>query len=73
MSVGKICHEGPTVVFQKSGATVFDADKNAVCLFERELGGLYVAKLKLKAPGGAGFARDLQQIGFVGARHKPTT
>ena len=49
MSVGKICDEGLTVVFQKNAATVFDKDKNPVCLFERQGGGLYIARLSLKA------------------------
>ena len=56
MSVGKICDEDLTVVFQKRAATIFDKEKNVVCIFERSPGGLYVAKLRLKAPA-SGFTR----------------
>ena len=54
MSVGKICDEGKTILFDKNTAKVLDKDGTEVCRFERQAGGLYVAKLKLRAPGFAG-------------------
>ena len=51
MSVGKICDEGKTVVFDKDKATVFGKDGQEICVFHRQAGGLYVAKLMLRAPG----------------------
>ena len=51
MSVGKICDEGLTVEFAKTRAVVLDANKKIVCIFERQPGGLYVAKMRLRAPG----------------------
>ena len=51
MSVGKICDEGKQVLFDKHSARVMDKDGKEVCRFERQAGGLYVAKLKLRAPG----------------------
>ena len=51
MSVGKLCDEGLTVVFSKTEALVKDKNGREVCKFERQAGGLYVAKLKLRAPG----------------------
>ena len=55
MSVGKICDEGLTVEFAKTRAVVLDKDKKIVCIFERQSGGLYVANMRLRAPG---FARQ---------------
>ena len=51
MSVGKICDEGLTVEFDKGSAKVLDKSKREVCRFERQNGGLYVAKMRLKSPG----------------------
>ena len=51
MSVGKICDEGLTVEFSKTRAIVVDKNGKTVCIFERQPGGLYVAKMKLRAPG----------------------
>ena len=54
MSVGRICDNDCTVEFDKFRAIVRDAKRVEVCTFTRQSGGLYTAKLKLKAPG---FAR----------------
>ena len=50
MSVGRMCDEGLKVNFGKSSASVMDKADREVCRFERQPGGLYVAKLKLRAP-----------------------
>ena len=50
MSVGKICDAGMRVVFSDAVAIVEDSNKQEVCRFERDNGGLYVAKLRLKRP-----------------------
>ena len=55
MSVGKICDEGFTVTFYKTHASILDKNGKDICRFERQPGGLYVAKLKLKSPS---FARQ---------------
>ena len=54
MSVGKICDNDHTIEFDKVKAVVRDKNKAEICVFTRQPGGLYTAKLKLKAPG---FAR----------------
>ena len=54
MSVGKICDEGMEVKFTKNEAQVVDKAGRTVCKFYRQPGGLYVAKLKLRAPAGFG-------------------
>ena len=54
MSVGKICDEGMSVTFDKNVALVVDKGGRTVCKFERQAGGLYVAKLRLRAPAGFG-------------------
>ena len=54
MSVGRICDNGCTVEFDKTRAIVRNEKRAEVCVFTRQPGGLYTAKLKLKAPG---FAR----------------
>ena len=54
MSVGKICDEGMSVVFEKNHARVLDKTGREVCRFERQPGGLYVARLKLRSPGFVG-------------------
>ena len=50
MSVGRICDEGFHVDFQKEHAVIMDKSGREVLKFERQAGGLYVAKMKLKAP-----------------------
>ena len=51
MSVGKICDEGMTVTFSKTSAVVQDKEGRTVCKFERQAGGLYIAKMRLRSPG----------------------
>ena len=55
MSVGRICDEGHEVTFNAIMAVVRDKKGSEICRFERQPGGLYVAKMKLKNP--MGFAR----------------
>jgi hypothetical protein len=50
MSVGKICDGGLFVNFSETKADVVDPAGNVVCSFERQPGGLYVARLRLKSP-----------------------
>ena len=51
MSVGKLCDGGMDVIFGKTRARVVDQlTGEEVMSFERQAGGLYVAKLKLKRP-----------------------
>ena len=49
MSVSKICDSGLTATFDKHKAVVRDAGGRTVCTFKR-VGGLYAARMKLKAP-----------------------
>ena len=55
MSVGRICDEGHEVTFNAVTAVVKNPKGKEICRFERQPGGLYVAKMKLKSP--MGFAR----------------
>ena len=51
MSVGKLCDGGMDVIFGKTRARVVDQlTGEEVKSFERQIGSLYVAKLKLKRP-----------------------
>ena len=52
MSVGKICDNENVVTFDKSRATVTASDGTILCIFERQPGGLYTAKLRLTSPFG---------------------
>jgi len=52
MSVGRICDEGHEVTFNAVVAVVRDKGGSEICRFERQPGGLYVAKMKLKNPMG---------------------
>ena len=52
MSVGRICDEGHEVTFSAAMAVVKDNSGAEICRFERQPGGLYVAKMKLKSPKG---------------------
>ena len=54
MSVGRICDKGHEIIFNNVCAIVRSKGGEELCKFHRELGGLYVAKLKLRSP--AGFA-----------------
>ena len=50
MSVGKICDNGHSITFNAVMAVVTDKSGGEICRFQRQPGGLYIAKLKLKAP-----------------------
>ena len=52
MPVGKICDEGHDVVFRSDMAVVNDSSGSEICRFTRSHGGLYLAKMKLRAPTG---------------------
>ena len=52
MSVGRVCDEGHEVTFNAIAAVDRDKGGSEVCMFERQPGGLYVAKMKLKNPMG---------------------
>ena len=52
MTVSQICDGRLFVGFTEVKADVTDKQGRAVCTFVRQPGGLYVAKLKLKAPFG---------------------
>jgi hypothetical protein len=57
MSVGKMCDNGLSVHFDDKKAVVNDAQGQQVCMFERQPGGLYLGKFRLKAPS-PGFTRQ---------------
>ena len=50
MSVGRLCDAGMDVLFKKDRADVLSTSGAVILSFERQHGGLYVAKLKLKRP-----------------------
>ena len=50
MSVGRICDAGMDVTFTKTGAKILSQEGQVLCTFERQGGGLYLAKLRLKKP-----------------------
>ena len=54
MSVGKICDEGHTVIFNNIMAVVRSSEGEELCRFQRDNGGLYVARLKSRSPAGFG-------------------
>ena len=56
MSVGKICDEGHTIQFNNVMAVVHAKDGSELARFQRNSGGLYIARLKLRNP--LGFARQ---------------
>ena len=56
MSVGKICDNGMKVEFDDKKAIIRDPQGMQVCVFERQPGGLYLGKFRLKSPS-QGFAR----------------
>ena len=49
MSVSKICQNGFKCVFNEDEAQVLDAQNRVACVFAKK-GGLYVTRMKLKAP-----------------------
>ena len=57
MSVGRLCDNGMDILFKKDRADVLSSDGSVILSFERQVGGLYVAKLKLKKPT-TGFGRQ---------------
>ena len=58
MSVSRVCDQGLRCIFDDEQATVVDKKTGKeVTVFQRR-GGLYIAKMKLKAP--AGFTRPPQ-------------
>ena len=52
MSVGRICDEGHSITFNAVMAVVHGKDGSELCRFQRNAGGLNVAKLKLRSPAG---------------------
>ena len=54
MSVGRICDNGHSITFNAMFAVANAADGSELCKFERQPGGLYVAKLNLRSPAGFG-------------------
>ena len=50
VSVGKICDNGNDVLFTADKATVRDPHGEEVCVFDRQPGGFYIAKLKILSP-----------------------
>ena len=52
MSVGRICDEGHSITFNAVMAVVHGKDGSELCRFQRDSGGLYVAKLKLRSLAG---------------------
>ena len=54
MSVGRICDEGHSITFDAVMAVVHSKEGSELCRFQRNPGGLYVAKLKLRSPAGFG-------------------
>ena len=57
MSVGRLCDAGMDVLFKKGRADVLATDGSVILSFERQSGGLHVARLKLKKPA-PGFVRQ---------------
>ena len=51
MSVSRVCDQGMTCTFSSSDAVVLDKSGKTVARFER-IGGLYVARMRLKPPEG---------------------
>ena len=54
MSVGRICDEGHSIIFNAIMAVVHVKDGGELCRFQRSPRGLYIAKLKLRSPAGFG-------------------
>ena len=48
MSVGRLCCNGMDILFKKDRVDVLAFGGSVILSFERQVGGLYVAKLKLK-------------------------
>ena len=56
MSEGRLCDNSMDVLFKQDRADVLSSDGSVILSFERQVDGLYVAKLKLKRPT-VGFGR----------------
>ena len=54
MFFGRICDEGRGITFNAVIAVVHVKDGGERCMFERNPGGVDVAKIKLKSPAGFG-------------------
>ena len=54
MSVGRICDQGHRIEFDAVCVVVRSKEGTELCKFERQPGGLYVAKLKTRNPAGFG-------------------
>ena len=52
MSVGRICDNDNCVTFTKTEAKVSASDGAVLCVFNRQPGGPYTAKLRLTSPFG---------------------
>ena len=50
LSVGRLCDVEMDVLFKKDRADVLATDGSVILNFERQSGGLYVARLNLKKP-----------------------
>ena len=50
LSVGVICDSGLDVLFKKHEARIMSEDGQTICVFERKDKGLYLARMRLKAP-----------------------
>ena len=50
MSVGRLGDNGMQVVFDKDRAKMVAPDGSVACVFERQNGGLYICKFRLKKP-----------------------
>ena len=50
MSVGRLCDSGMRVIFEKNLAKAVAPNDAVVCVFERQPGGLYTTRFKLKKP-----------------------
>ena len=50
MSVGRVCDNDHEVIFGKTRARIVAKSGETICTFEREPGGLYLAKFRLKRP-----------------------
>ena len=54
MSVGHVCDKGLNVLFEKKHAIIRIQTGEEVCRFTRGDSGLYIAKMRLRAPTGFG-------------------
>ena len=57
MNDGRLCDNGMHIFFKKDIADVLSSDGSVILSCERQVGGLYVAKLRRKKPT-SGFSRQ---------------